>query len=135
MNERDTFMKQKTYNLVQNKNELGYISVSADIALDIDQEGYENRHFQSKAFFNPLSWETELVWQVVQMISEYHKDETVAMQTVQEILEKLKEKAKDDGIPYQTLISMVLHKYITNQLLEKSELLKSIQILRNKEGV
>ena len=50
-------------------------------------------------------------------------------------LEKLKEKAKNDGIPYQTLISMVLHKYITNQLLEKSELLKSIQILRNKEGV
>jgi len=85
-------MKQKTYNLVQNKNELGYISVSADIALDIDQEGYENRHFQSKAFFNPLAWETELVWQVVKMIVDHHKDETVAIESVREVLERLKKE-------------------------------------------
>jgi hypothetical protein len=85
-------MKYQAYNPVQDKNELGFISVSANITADIDQEGQAEWQFQTKAFFNPLSWETELVWQVVQMISEYHKDETVAMQTVQEILEKLKEK-------------------------------------------
>ena len=50
-------------------------------------------------------------------------------------LEKLKEKAASDGIPYQTLINTVLHKYITNQPLEKNEVLKSIQILRKKEAV
>ena len=85
-------MKNQVLNPVQNKNELGFISIAANITLAIDYESQEERHFQTKAFFNPLSWETELVWQVVQMISEYHKDETVAMQTVQEILEKLKEK-------------------------------------------
>ena len=85
-------MKNQVLNPVQNKEKIGFMSIAVNITAGIDHETQEERHFQTKAFFNPLSWETELVWQAVQMISEYHKDETVAMQTVQEILEKLKEK-------------------------------------------
>jgi hypothetical protein len=62
------------------------------------------------------------------------KNKSISLRIAEYDLEKLKEKAKSDGIPYQTLISMVLHKYITNELVEKSELLKSIQLLRNKEA-
>lgn len=62
------------------------------------------------------------------------KNKSISLRIAEYDLEKLKEKAKSDGIPYQTLISMVLHKYITNELIEKSELLKSIQLLRNKEA-
>ena len=41
-------------------------------------------------------------------------------------LERLKEKAKRLGMPYQTLINSVLHKYITNQLLDEEEIIKSL---------
>jgi len=72
---------------------------------------------------------------VESIIARARKNKAISLRIAEYDLEKLKEKAKNDGIPYQTLISMVLHKYITNQLFEKSELLKSIQILRNKENV
>ena len=36
-------------------------------------------------------------------------------------LGKIKEKADKEGLPYQTLISSVLHKYADNQLCEKAE--------------
>ena len=72
---------------------------------------------------------------VESIIARARKNKAISLRIAEYDLEKLKEKAKNDGIPYQTLISMVLHKYITNQLVEKSELLKSIQLLQNKETV
>jgi predicted DNA binding CopG/RHH family protein len=36
-------------------------------------------------------------------------------------IDKIKEKAEKEGLPYQTLISSVLHKYADNQLCEKDE--------------
>jgi predicted DNA binding CopG/RHH family protein len=36
-------------------------------------------------------------------------------------LGKIKEKAERDGLPYQTLISSVLHKFADNRLCEKVE--------------
>ncbi|MBW2201691.1 MAG: antitoxin [Deltaproteobacteria bacterium] len=72
---------------------------------------------------------------VESIIKRAKKNKAISLRIAEYDLEKLKEKAQNDGIPYQTLISMVLHKYITNQLVEKSEVLKSIQLLQNKEAV
>ena len=68
------------------------------------------------------------------ILAKAKKNKAISLRIAEYDLEKLKEKAASDGIPYQTLINTVLHKYITNQLLEKNEVLKSIQILRNKEA-
>jgi len=70
---------------------------------------------------------------VESIIARARKNKAISLRIAEYDLEKLKERAENDGIPYQTLITTVLHKYITNQLVEKSELLKSIQLLRNKE--
>ncbi|MDZ7722297.1 MAG: CopG family antitoxin [candidate division KSB1 bacterium] len=45
-------------------------------------------------------------------------------------LELLKQKAEQEGIPYQTLISSILHKYLTDQLIEQKDIIKSVQILK-----
>ena len=45
-------------------------------------------------------------------------------------LEKLKERASREGIPYQTLITQILHKYITDQLHDEKDIIKSIEMLR-----
>ena len=71
---------------------------------------------------------------VESIIARARKNKAISLRIAEYDLEKLKEKAENDGIPYQTLITTVLHKYITNELIEKSELLKSIQLLRNKEA-
>ena len=43
-------------------------------------------------------------------------------------LTSLKKKAEEEGMPYQTLISSVLHKYITDRLVDEKEILKSLQL-------
>jgi predicted DNA binding CopG/RHH family protein len=44
-------------------------------------------------------------------------------------LEKLREKSEEEGIPYQTLIASVLHKYVSEQLVEEKDILKSLKLL------
>jgi predicted DNA binding CopG/RHH family protein len=44
------------------------------------------------------------------------KNKTVSLRLSEKTLQKLKEKAAQEGIPYQTLIASILHKYVTNQL-------------------
>lgn len=43
-------------------------------------------------------------------------------------LTSLKKKAEEEGVPYQTLISSVLHKYITDWFVDEKEILKSLQL-------
>lgn len=69
------------------------------------------------------------------IIEKVKQKKAIRLQIAEYDLEKLKEKAAHDGMPYQTLINTILHKYITHQLLEKSEVLKSIQVLQTKEAV
>jgi predicted DNA binding CopG/RHH family protein len=48
-------------------------------------------------------------------------------------LEKLREKSNKEGIPYQTLVSSVLHKYVSDQLVEEKDILKSLKLLVKNE--
>lgn len=45
-------------------------------------------------------------------------------------LDLLKLKAEQEGIPYQTLISSILHKYLTDQLVEEKSIIKSVRLLK-----
>jgi len=44
-------------------------------------------------------------------------------------LEEIKSIAESEGIPYQTLISSILHKYINNRLVDKNEILKVSELI------
>ena len=46
-------------------------------------------------------------------------------------IEKVKQRSKEEGIPYQTLISSVIHKYITGKLVDEKAVLKSMELLRH----
>jgi len=41
----------------------------------------------------------------------------------------IKQKAQEEGLPYQTLISSILHKYATDRLIDEKDILKSIHML------
>lgn len=72
---------------------------------------------------------------VVSIISSAKKNKAISLRITNYDLEKLKEKAEQEGLPYQTLITTVLHKYITNQLVEKEEILKSIRLLKEERVI
>ena len=47
------------------------------------------------------------------------KDKRVNIRMASRDLEAIQAKAIEDGIPYQTLMSSVLHKFVTGKLVEK----------------
>ena len=69
------------------------------------------------------------------IIASAKKNKAISLRIANYDLEKLKEKAELEGLPYQTLITTVLHKYITNQLFERDEILKSIRLLKEERAI
>ncbi len=48
------------------------------------------------------------------------KKRRINIRLSEKILNELKAKSLEEGIPYQTLITSILHKYTTGKLIEKS---------------
>jgi predicted DNA binding CopG/RHH family protein len=49
----------------------------------------------------------------------FRKDKRINIRISQKDLVSIQKKAVDEGIPYQTLISSILHKYVSGRLGEK----------------
>ncbi len=50
-------------------------------------------------------------------------------------LANLRKSADEEGIPYQTLISSVLHKYLAGRLVDEKHVRKSLELLSRRERV
>jgi predicted DNA binding CopG/RHH family protein len=49
------------------------------------------------------------------------KDKRINIRVTGRVLSEIKRKAVNEGIPYQTLVSSILHKYVSGRLVEKAE--------------
>ena len=54
------------------------------------------------------------------------KTQTISLRISEEDLQLTKKRAVKEGIPYQTLISSIVHRYVTDQLVETDEVRKII---------
>jgi len=50
----------------------------------------------------------------------FRKDKRVNIRISEKDLTKIQKRALQEGLPYQTLMSSILHKYVTGQLKEKT---------------
>ena len=66
---------------------------------------------------------------IEKILSKERKDRAISLRIRTYDLEKIKEKAEQTGVPYQTLITTVLHKYVTDQLYDKDEVLKTLKLV------
>jgi len=66
---------------------------------------------------------------VENILSEAKKTKNVNIRINNVELDILRKRASQEGLPYQTYISSILHKYLTNQLIEESSILKLIKSL------
>jgi len=55
-------------------------------------------------------------------------NKTISLRISHQDLSLLKQKASNSGVPYQTLLKEVLHKFVTNQLFEKEEVIKILKV-------
>ena len=72
--------------------------------------------------------------EIEKILGQAKKNRSISLRISNYTLEKLKEKANNEGVPYQTLVNSILHKYITNQLFEKKEILKSLQFINRVQS-
>ena len=55
------------------------------------------------------------------------KDKRVNIRISSMVLDEIQTRAVEDGMPYQTLISSILHRFITGRLIEKPRSNKSFE--------
>ena len=55
------------------------------------------------------------------------KDKRVNIRIPSKVLEELQAIAIEDGIPYQTLMSSILHRYVTGRLVDRTRPYKSFE--------
>ena len=58
------------------------------------------------------------------IIDHARKNHAISLRLSAFDLEMLKKRAEQEGLPYQTLINMIIHKFVTDQLYDKEELRK-----------
>jgi predicted DNA binding CopG/RHH family protein len=59
------------------------------------------------------------------------KTRNVNIRISEAVLESLQRRSREEGIPYQTLISSVLHKYVTHRLVEEEAIRKSLKLFQS----
>ena len=63
------------------------------------------------------------------MLDKIRKTRNVNIRISESVLEQLKRRSQEEGIPYQTLISSILHKYVTDRLVDEKSIRRSMQLL------
>jgi len=79
--------------------------------------------------FTPLS--ASEMNKVESIISAANKTKNINIRISAYTIEKVKQRSAEEGIPYQTLISSIIHKYVTGKLVDERAVLKSIELLKH----
>ena len=88
---------------------------------------YEKEIEKTADEYKPISKKEKL--ELESALSGLRKNKNVNIRISERVLEELKRLSIEEGIPYQTLISSVLHKYVTNRLVDEKAIRKSLQLL------
>ena len=67
------------------------------------------------------------------ILERVRKTRNVNIRLSESVLEQLKRRSLEEGIPYQTLISSVLHKFVTDRLVDEASIRKSVRLLHSSQ--
>jgi predicted DNA binding CopG/RHH family protein len=95
-----------------------------NIELDSFEKGIEENAEQYKKAT------TKTRQRVKKIISKTNEKNRITLRLSNQTLERIKRKAQEEGLPYQTLISSILHKYANDKLIDEKHILKSIRLLK-----
>ncbi len=69
---------------------------------------------------------------IERIIQKANEKKNISLRLNSQDLDQLKLKAEKEGIPYQTLISSIIHKFVSDQLIDQKDIIKSLQLLKIK---
>jgi predicted DNA binding CopG/RHH family protein len=89
--------------------------------MNFDQEEKELLESYEKDEWQPVTdLESEKERYQAYAAATFKKDKRVNIRISSKDLEALQTRALEEGIPYQTLMASVLHKYVSGKMVEKS---------------
>jgi len=92
--------------------------------LDTFEQSIENNAQKFVPFSNTEMAEVETI------INTANKTRNINIRISAHDIEKVKQRSAEEGIPYQTLISSIIHRYISGHLVDEKAVLKSMELLR-----
>lgn len=92
---------------------------------------YEREIERSADAYRPVSKKERR--RIEGILNRIRKTKNVNIRISEAVLEELKRLSQQEGIPYQTLISSVLHKFVTHQLVDEKSIRKSLQLLSSQK--
>ena len=84
----------------------------------------------TRSQYSPIRGEKRA--RIERILERARKTRNINIRVREQDLERLKKRAEEEGVPYQTLISSVLHKYVSERLVDEKDILKSIELLKSK---
>lgn len=91
-------------------------------------DSFERQIEKAASSYRPVSKSRRR--RVEAMIDRARKSRSVNIRITESVLEELKRRSQEEGLPYQTLISSILHKYVTNRLVDEEAIRKSLRMLQ-----
>lgn len=91
---------------------------------------YEREIEESAESYRPLS--KKQLRRIESILGKVRKARNINIRISEKVLLELKRRSQEEGIPYQTLISSVLHKFVTNRLVDEKAIRRSMEILSRR---
>ncbi|MCK5069675.1 MAG: hypothetical protein KAR01_04005 [Desulfocapsa sp.] len=92
-------------------------------------DNYEKDIENNLSQFSPVGNQKKQL--VEDIIDKANTKKSISLRLKANDLELLKHRAETEGLPYQTLLSSIVHKFVSDQLVDKRSILKSLEILKS----
>lgn len=91
---------------------------------------HEQEIERSAESYRPV--EKKKLRRIQRILNQERKARNINIRISETVLAELKKRSLEEGIPYQTLISSVLHKFVTNRLVDEKAIRRSMQFLSER---
>jgi len=96
--------------------------------MKIKLDAYERQIERSAGQFRPVS--KKKAQRIEGILQRAKKSRNINIRIAESDLIRLKHRSQAEGLPYQTLITSVLHKYLNDRLVDEEAIRKSVKLLR-----
>lgn len=98
--------------------------------MKVKLDKYEQRLENEAELFRPVSKKKRL--QIEKILQSARKTKNVNIRISEADLARLKQRSFEEGLPYQTLISSVLHRFVTDRLVDETAIRKYNLLIQSK---
>jgi predicted DNA binding CopG/RHH family protein len=91
-------------------------------------DSFERQIERSADSYRPVSKKERR--KIETLLGKIRKTRSVNIRIAEHVLEEVKRRSQREGLPYQTLISSILHKYVTDRLIDEDAIRKSLRLLQ-----